>query len=144
MKSCKDCGVSKPLTDFSVRKTGKDKRTSYCKPCHSKRNAACNRRAYKLDPEKFKKKVKESKLLSKYGLTAQDFNRMYEHQEGRCDICQCELVTPCVDHCHTANKVRGLLCQSCNKALGFVKDSPTILKAMLDYLASRSGTSNLS
>lgn len=39
-----------------------------------------------------------------------------------------------VDHCHTTGKVRGLLCDNCNKSLGLLKDSIEIVSNMLIYL----------
>jgi Recombination endonuclease VII len=39
-----------------------------------------------------------------------------------------------IDHCHRTGSVRGLLCASCNSALGMVKDDPTILAALIEYL----------
>lgn len=38
------------------------------------------------------------------------------------------------DHCHKTGKFRGWICQGCNKALGYVKDSPERLRALADYL----------
>jgi hypothetical protein len=46
------------------------------------------------------------------------------------------LTTVCVDHDHETNKVRGLLCNSCNKALGLFKDSPNILNQAINYLGT--------
>jgi hypothetical protein len=39
-----------------------------------------------------------------------------------------------VDHNHTTGKVRGLLCSSCNGALGLFKDNPEVVAAALLYL----------
>lgn len=39
-----------------------------------------------------------------------------------------------VDHCHKTNKIRGLLCSSCNFMIGLSKDSPIILRKAADYL----------
>lgn len=39
-----------------------------------------------------------------------------------------------VDHCHTTGKVRGLLCNNCNTALGLVDDKIEVLKRMIKYL----------
>ncbi len=38
------------------------------------------------------------------------------------------------DHCHKTGKFRGWICDSCNKALGHVEDSPEILQKMIIYL----------
>jgi hypothetical protein len=50
-----------------------------------------------------------------------------------CEICNTKenLV---IDHCHDTKKVRGILCWSCNIALGHFKDSKTNLQKAMDYL----------
>lgn len=72
--------------------------------------------------------------LRKYGLTPEQFAQMHADQAGRCAICgdTCR----CVDHDHKTGKVRGLLCGSCNRALGFLKDSADICAAAAAYLQS--------
>lgn len=39
-----------------------------------------------------------------------------------------------IDHNHTTEKVRGLLCSSCNLALGHAKEDKEVLKSMIEYL----------
>lgn len=39
-----------------------------------------------------------------------------------------------VDHCHDTGKVRGLLCVTCNAGIGYLKDSPQLLRKAVDYL----------
>lgn len=39
-----------------------------------------------------------------------------------------------VDHCHETNKVRGLLCDDCNKGLGFFKDDVEVMANAIHYL----------
>lgn len=76
-----------------------------------------------------------SKQLRKYGLTWEDYARMYEAQEGRCAICgKAEDGSLSVDHDHATNTIRGLLCRLCNKGLGIFKDSQLLLQSAQSYL----------
>ena len=62
-------------------------------------------------------------LKNVYGITLDDYYKMFNEQKGKCAICskhQNKLIKKLsVDHCHKTNKVRGLLCKNCNVALGF-------------------------
>jgi hypothetical protein len=61
-----------------------------------------------------------------------------DDQIGRCAICECEFPKDTkhihVDHCHKTNIIRGFLCASCNKGLGFFKDDVRILERAISYL----------
>jgi len=39
-----------------------------------------------------------------------------------------------VDHNHTTGKVRGILCQQCNQAIGLFKDNIFIIEKAAEYL----------
>jgi hypothetical protein len=39
-----------------------------------------------------------------------------------------------VDHNHSSGKVRGLLCNRCNRAIGMFEDSPELLLSAISYL----------
>lgn len=63
----------------------------------------------------------EKQLMALYGLSIDEWNKMYETQNGSCFICkkpQKELKNRLhVDHCHKTGKVRALLCPKCNNAV---------------------------
>jgi hypothetical protein len=71
-----------------------------------------------------------------YGMTLADYDALLERQNGVCAICEStDSDRPLyVDHCHVRNKVRGLLCRSCNLGLGNFKDDPQRLRAATAYL----------
>lgn len=72
-------------------------------------------------------------LKRNYQLTPEQYNAMLAAQEGKCAICG-EYRKLAVDHCHTTEKVRGLLCNACNSLLGFANDNPDTLRSALAYL----------
>ena len=80
-------------------------------------------------------KRKNSILKYEYGITLDQYNKMFETQEGKCAICQRhqnELTrTLCVDHDHKTNKVRALLCVTCNTDVSVVENR---LEEMTKYL----------
>jgi hypothetical protein len=93
------------------------------------------------DTPKFKAQVKKyNSRYSRqrlYGITELEYARMFVAQDGVCATCK--EVDPtgralAVDHDHDTGKVRGLLCNMCNLALGKVKDNIALLEAMIAYL----------
>lgn len=75
----------------------------------------------------------------KYGMTIEDYDRMFAEQNGGCAICG---GTPTrtehlhVDHDHETGRIRGLLCDSCNLGLGKFRDDPDVLAKAAAYLRS--------
>lgn len=80
------------------------------------------------------------KLQTKYGLTPEMYVRLLVYQGRRCAICQRsreELDQDfVVDHDHATEEVRGLLCHSCNRALGCLRDDIKTLQMASQYLIS--------
>ncbi|KPC89946.1 hypothetical protein ADL27_38495 [Streptomyces sp. NRRL F-6602] len=58
---------------------------------------------------------------------------MYFEQDGTCALSPCVREAKVVDHCHATGRVRGLLCQGCNVAVGFV-ESPEWLSSTIEYI----------
>jgi hypothetical protein len=80
---------------------------------------------------------REYHLKRKFGMTLADYDRLFAAQGGRCAICEeppAEGVALHVDHDPATGKVRGLLCFSCNNALGDFRDDGRLLLAAVDYL----------
>jgi fructose-1,6-bisphosphatase len=69
-----------------------------------------------------------------YNLTIDQFNDLMSKQEGKCAICNIMMVRLSVDHDHVTGKVRGLLCPTCNRAIGMFKDNPLIMRSAANYI----------
>jgi len=70
-----------------------------------------------------------------YGLTSEGFAALLGAQGGRCPICLDPINERShVDHDHATGLVRGILCGSCNRGIGILKDSPERLRRAADYL----------
>jgi hypothetical protein len=72
--------------------------------------------------------------IKRYGLTQLDFETMAGQQKGLCLICQKAPKKLCVDHCHSTNSIRGLLCLKCNSALGLFSESFSTIIRAADYI----------
>ena len=95
------------------------------------------RKNYRTEnPEKIKTSRRRCGIRT-YGITPEHYALMLTAQAGRCAIChkppggKQQLG---IDHCHTRDHVRGLLCNNCNNGLGRFKDNPDLLRAAADYL----------
>lgn len=141
MKKCSRCGILKDDSCFYVQKSGRHagKLTSWCKACCSKQTSEYYKNNKKKCNQIHRKWVKENKervafikAKSSYGITEGE----YKNLKKVCQICGCKenLV---IDHSHRTMKIRGMLCQNCNKGLGFFKDNPILLERASDYVLGR-------
>ena len=94
-----------------------------------------------IEQRKFEWKSKRHYfLMHKFGITENQYNEMLKNQNNVCMICKssesgdARTTRLSVDHCHQTKQIRGLLCSSCNKGIGFLKDSIENLKNAIEYL----------
>jgi ATP-dependent Lon protease len=80
-------------------------------------------------------RIKHS-LKYKYNLTVNDFNELLQLQFNKCGICEKDLMDEkkCIDHDHITGKIRGILCDYCNKGLGMLWDTHSSLLKAVKYL----------
>jgi 1-aminocyclopropane-1-carboxylate deaminase/D-cysteine desulfhydrase-like pyridoxal-dependent ACC family enzyme len=102
---------------------------------------AKNKEAYrKQNREKERQQQADYKRQKKYGISPEEYNYMIKKQNNKCKICLVDFLydkhstKPFIDHCHTTNKVRGLLCLHCNTGLGYFKDQISTLTKTINYL----------
>ena len=133
LKTCSRCKQEKELSQFTKCKSSKDGLLWYCKECRY-----ADDRKY-INPIK----KKDTHLRKTYGITLAEYNSILEKQNFRCASCAknlSELKTRNihVDHDHATGAVRGVLCHSCNMALGHVNDSIEALHGLIRYLEEHS------
>jgi len=115
-KICTKCKVDKLLSIeyFPLHNKTKSGFDSWCKTCRATYRSETRRGLYRdmISDETLKHIIETVK---------------------KCVICGSEekLV---VDHCHNTNKVRGMLCNHCNRGLGHFKDDPKLLEFARIYL----------
>ncbi len=131
MKRCTKCGELKPVLDFYGRADLKGCRIqSHCKTCVREKNYAYRAK----NPAKYK----GYDLKRSFGISVEDYNRMFEMQRGVCACCgvhQSEVrITFSVDHCHQTGRIRGLLCHHCNVGIGQFKEDVKRMEAAIAYL----------
>lgn len=86
-----------------------------------------------------KEKIQAKRRRQRYGLLQSEFELMMKSQNNKCALCHQEFGTvksqsPSVDHNHKTMKIRGILCDRCNRLLGVVDDNIEIFKLAIEYL----------
>lgn len=84
--------------------------------------------------DKCKDRYADARMRYLYGISVEEYEFMVQLQKGKCDICGVKPAKLNVDHCHSTDKVRGLLCRSCNRALGLFKDDKEVLLRAAEYI----------
>jgi len=137
-KQCKRCFVKKPLSLFFKDSRAKDKKRAYCKQCDRIRADSWK----ESNKERVAQYNSNYKLQYNYGLSIEEYEELLSKQNNKCAICNTDqkdlkrkLV---VDHCHSSNKIRGLLCSHCNVGIGMLKENQDNLVAAIQYLKDNS------
>lgn len=93
-------------------------------------------------------KIRNYKLNYKYKISESQYKSILKLQNGVCAVCKLPetekrrrvLKNLCVDHDHLTGKIRGLLCQKCNRILGYFEkliNNPILMKSFKIYLAKK-------
>ena len=132
IKTCRRCSLTKPLNEFYKNRQTKDGVHSHCIEC----SKAISKIKRETRPEEAKLSQRKAHLKHTFGITHEDYESLLKGQKGVCAICKqpSSKKQLAVDHNHSTGEVRGLLCQSCNTALGLFKDNPSVLETAINYL----------
>lgn len=114
-----------------------------CKECAQlyDKNSIVRKNYYIRNKQKIREKSRKwSWIKIGLGLTIKGYNDLFQKQNGLCAICEIPqtslLRAFAADHNHKTGKVRGLLCNTCNRALGFFRDDLKVLQNAVTYLSS--------
>jgi hypothetical protein len=160
-RRCKHCGEAKPLDEFYADAAARDGRRPECKACTAARRRRWyeanrereiarvkawqqanaerhneNQRRRRERPE-VKAKEREGHLRRKFNLTQEEYEQLLNGQSGGCAVCAREPKpgkSLHVDHDHETGEVHGLLCFSCNAALGHLGEDRERITALSIYL----------
>lgn len=84
------------------------------------------------------KRRRDAARKKNYGITPERFEALLASQGGKCAVCRTPeprgKATWHLDHDHETGAVRGVLCITCNIALGMLHDDPARCRAAADYL----------
>jgi len=119
-KRCRLCGVVKSSDHFSASYQVADGLHNDCKPCLSRLTNGINKK-------------------TRYGLSEEDIARRLEEQRSQCAICEQLFDVERkrafhIDHDHRTGAVRGLLCKTCNLALGMLGDDAGRIALAIEYV----------
>ena len=125
---CRSCHVWKDVSEFYYWPRGKKShRETRCKACRK----AYGRQHYHDNPGR----NYASRIKREYGVGLSAVAALQAVQGGKCAICR---DTPTyrlhIDHDHKTGRVRGLLCQPCNTAIGKFRENTEYLQAAILYL----------
>lgn len=152
--TCTKCKEVKDCSLFHKYDKKKNGFTSQCKACRNearKQNYWKDPEANRLRVAEYKKFLKEtdpyklfitgrnSKLKKAYGIDVNQYQQMLESQNFKCAVCgkkhiESEKKRLVVDHCHKSNKIRALLCNNCNRALGLLQENLDTIDNLKNYI----------
>jgi len=147
LKFCNGCQEWRSRGDFNTDSGSPDGKSYRCRPCRKKyrrqkevkaRTSAYNKKYAADNPELMKQKDRKNMLKRFWNMTSEQYNEMLKAQNGTCALCDRTESSPnkslCIDHDHITGKIRGLLCDNHNRAMGLFKDSIEDLEKAVEYL----------
>ena len=145
MKRCSKCLIDKCTSEFGKKQSNKDGLQGYCKQCvrlNSRIHYSNNKEAKAIQARKWAKANPDSRrstrLKFNYGIDLDKYNQLFQNQKGRCKICERhrDILSSNlnVDHNHNTGKIRGLLCNQCNQAIGLLKEDVSIILKAAEYV----------
>lgn len=132
-KVCPKCKTEKSSSEFRPRKKkGGIGLQSWCRECEKLYTRQWQR---ERGPQPYSQTMYEQRIKRQFGLTPEQYQSLLTKQANVCAGCKRPSNRRlAVDHDHETGEVRGLLCHKCNYALGYVNDSPNLLRDLASYV----------
>lgn len=134
-KNCKKCNIFLTKDNTKFVKNYTNTLASRCTKCINS-----DKREFRINNPN---SVKNTELKTNYGITLVEYNVMLEKQNNCCKICKIPHKSVetfgralAVDHCHTTEKIRGLLCSYCNTGIGIFSEDVGLLAEAMKYLGA--------
>jgi hypothetical protein len=138
---CRDCHLELPREYFYKRRRDSAYVVNLCKDCSKLRTRKYYREnkdtVLALAKTRQPEYRKNYALRTKYKISLEEYNNLCLQQGGKCAICNKPPTGKTilhVDHNHQTRKVRELLCNNCNTALGSLAEDITVMQAMIEYV----------
>jgi len=144
-KQCSKCSFYLDWECFGRRRQdGKLYLHSSCKSCNKikwDKWVENNKEHYlEIKKEGQNKFHRSCRKYERRGITKEQYEQVFKVQEGKCAICKSppkDTHDLAMDHNHSTNEFRGLLCKECNRALGLFGDNIEVLTNAVLYLKQR-------
>lgn len=147
IKNCSSCNSEYKPTSPTQK---------HCKDCKAEAKKLATKKWAKKNPDKIREtgyKWAQDNIDKRKGynfrrsgymfngkeFTISDYTDFLTKQNNKCAGCKVDFDTIpnkdiCVDHCHTSQEVRGILCRYCNLSLGNARDSEETLASLILYI----------
>ena len=132
MKTCTKCGIEKQDTEFKKKQVYKTKSgpkitiNNLCVPCT------------RISAKESKERHPYTWIKTKFKVSEEEAEFWYKKSRKYCEICgirwEKDKIPLCVDHDHSTNEIRGILCKHCNHVLGHARDNIKTLENAIKYL----------
>lgn len=148
-RTCHRCCEVLPLSMFQTythsdgekrtRRTCRLCRNTQARESEAKKREAPDHQEY-LQQRRFQ--ANYSRINSQYSLSKTEYEQMLKDQCGLCAICgnqesrtrNGKTLRLCIDHNAETGQIRGLLCSTCNVAIGMLGHDPVLVSAAVQYL----------
>lgn len=93
---------------------------------------------FRNDTKTYRGVCRKCRVSARYGISSSVVAKLIERQKNKCPICLIDFSalsrTPVIDHNHLTGTVRGVLCDTCNRAIGMLKDDAHCMRRAMHYL----------